>query len=185
MERFGELSLIPMFQFLVFVAIVIVPHLILSLTTVPQALGRGIIVAIWLFGFPVAGVWFAVKSQMIRPGGKLYQPRFDAIRPQIERNLRIIVVAFVLFWLYFETLPFGHDLIELQAGRALPRITREVKNVDSGYRAMGIQKTIGFASERENYYLWYSSKFLRVGDTYEFVVLPSSRIILDYRELNQ
>ena len=116
---------------------------------------------------------------------RIYQSRFDAVRPQIERNLRIIVVAFVLFWLYFETLPFGHDLIQLQAGRALPRITKEVKHVDSGYRAMGIQKTIGFASERENYYLWYSSKFLRVGDTYEFVVPPSSRIILDYRVLNQ
>ena len=93
-----------MVRFFVFLVIVFAPRLILSLA-VPQVLVRGVAVSMWLFGFPVAAVRFALKSQMIRPGGKLYRPEFDSVRPTIERNIRIIVLAFSVFVVYVEALP--------------------------------------------------------------------------------
>jgi hypothetical protein len=57
-----------MIPFLIFLAIVFAPRFILSLA-VPQALARGVAMSIWLFGGPVAAVWFALKSQMIHLAG--------------------------------------------------------------------------------------------------------------------
>lgn len=173
-----------MYRWLIAGVIFLAPYLVLSLSRVPQALGRGVIVSIWLFGFPVAIGWFALKSQMIRPGGKLYQPRFDAVRPTIERNIRILAMAFGVFFVYFATLPFARDLIQLASGEASLQITSQVKLKESGYRNL-VEKTIGFSEGGKNYYLWYPSKSIQVGRTYEFVALPRSRIILDYRELNR
>jgi hypothetical protein len=146
-----------MYRWLVAVVIFLAPYLILSSSRVPQELGRGIIVSIWLFCFPVAISWFALKSQMIRPGGKLYQPRFDDVRPTIERNIRILVMAFGVFFVYFATLPFARDLIQLASGEAPLQITSQVKLQESGYRNL-VEKTIGLSQGGKNYYLWYPSK---------------------------
>lgn len=173
-----------MAQFLVFMVIVFAPRFILFLA-VPQALVRGVAVSMWLFGFPVAAVWFALKSQMIRPGGKLYRPESDSVRPTIERNIRIIVLAFSVFVVYVETLPLAHDLIALYDHRAPVRISKQVKSIDRGYRNMGIEETISFSDGGKSSYLWYPTTVLRSGSTYDFVVLPQSRMILDYHELTR
>ena len=173
-----------MIRLLVFIAIVFLPRLILSLFSVPQALVRGVTVSTLVLLCPVAIAWFGLKSQMIRPGGKLYQPKFDSVRPKIERNIRILVLAFGVFFVYFLTLPVTHDLIELHASQTPIRVTETVRRVDSGYRTMGIEETVSFSeSAKDGYLLWYPTKPIRVGSTYEFVVLPKSRTILDYAEL--
>jgi hypothetical protein len=173
-----------MVRWLVVLGIFVAPYLLLSFPVVPQALGRGIVVSIWLFGFPVAIAWFALKSQMIRPGGKLYQPQFDHVRPKIERNIRILVMAFGVFFAYVATLPFARDLTQLASGEAPIHVTSGVRRIESGYRNP-VEKTIAFSEGGKNYYLWYPSKSLQVGRTYAFVVLPRSRIILDYHELSR
>jgi hypothetical protein len=173
-----------MVRWLVVLGIFVAPYLVLSFPAVPQALGRGIIVSIWLFGFPVAVAWFVLKSRMIRPGGKLYQPQFDDVRPKIERGIRILAMAFGVFFAYVATLPFARDLTQLASGEAPIHVTSEVTRKESGYRNL-VEETITFSAGGKNYYLWYPSRSLRVGRTYAFVVLPRSRIILDYRELGR
>jgi len=87
-----------MARWAVFLAIFIAPFLLLRVPGVPQSLGRGISVAIVLLGGPVAVFWFGIKSQMIRPGAKLYQPKFARVRPQIEWTIRILVLSFGVFF---------------------------------------------------------------------------------------
>ena len=138
-----------------------------------------------MFGSPVAILWFGLKSRMIRPGGKHYQPRFNAVRPDIERNIRIIVMAFVAFFVYFESVPFAQDLIGFRTSDGPLRITKEVKYIERGGYHNWVEESVGFSDGGKSYYLWYPSKSLRVGGKYELSVLPRSRMILDYREFNQ
>lgn len=171
-----------MTRWLAVLAIMIIPYLVLRSPDVPQALYRIIVISIWAFCAPVAIVWFGLKSQMIRPGGKLYQSQFDDVRPKIERNMRIFVLAFGIFYFFVLTLPFAEDLIQLANSRKLSRITEEVKYIHS---SRGPMQSIGFSRSDKNYYLYYGTKLLRIGGTYEFVVLPRSRALLDYAELKR
>jgi len=169
-------------RWLVVIAILLGPYLFLQSPGVPQALGRTIAVSIWAFCAPAAILWFGLKSQMIRPGGKLYQPQFDDVRPKIERNLRILVMAFGVFYFFILTLPFAEDLIQLGNSQKLLRITEEVKYRRSG---RGPMQSIGLSYRDKSYYLFYGTKLLKVGSAYEFVILPRSRMILDYTEFKR
>lgn len=119
---------------------------------------------------------------MIRPGGKLAQPQYADVRPKIERNIRIVVLAFGVFFFFILTLPFSEDLIQLAATQKLLRITEVVRSGHSGYRS-GPRLSVSLSGSQKDYTLYYPTKTLNVGDNYEFVVLPRSRVILDYREL--
>jgi hypothetical protein len=167
-----------------FLSIFIAPYLVLRLPGVPQTLGRTIAVSILLIGGPVAIFWFGLKSQISRPGAKLYQPQFDSVRPRIEWAIRILVLPFGAFFLFVLTLPLGEDLFLLAVGQKPLRITKRVKYTRSD-RPGNPRESIGLSDEDKSYQLYYPTKALRLGDTYEFVVLPRSRMILDYRESNK
>lgn len=167
-----------------FLSIFIAPYLVLRLPGVPQTLGRTIAASILLLGAPVAIIWFDLKSQMIRPGAKLYQPQFDKVRPRIEWAMRILALVFGVFFFFVLTLPLGEDLFLLAAGQKPLRITKTVKFQRFGRRGSP-RESIGLSDEDKPYQLYYPTKALRLGDTYEFIVLPRSRMILDYRESNK
>ena len=167
-----------MVRFLVFLLVILAPYIALSLPGVPQASGRTVFVAVFLVGAPVATLWFGFKSQMIRPGAKLYQPQFASVRPQIERKIRILVFAFAAFFIYLLTLPFTEDLVRWARGREPMRIIQEVTHESAGFRSPWL--SVGLSHGARNYYLFYGTKPLQLGHRYEFVVLPQSRLILDY-----
>jgi hypothetical protein len=169
-----------MTRWAVVLSILLGPYLVLRLPGAPQASGRGAIVSVLLLGAPVAILWFGFKSQMIRPGAKLSEPKFDRARPKIEIGLRVLVVAFGVFFFWSSTLPVAEDLVLLGVGQNLLRITKTVKYMRTG-RPGNPRESIGLSDEDKPYQLYYPTKALRVGDTYEFVVLPRSRMILDYR----
>ena len=121
---------------------------------------------------------------MIRPGAKLSEPKFGRARPKIEMGLRVLVVAFGVFFFWSLTLPVAEDLVLVAAGQNLLRITKTVKYRRSG-RPGNPRESIGLSDEDKPYQLYYPTKALRVGDTYQFVVLPRSRMILDYRQSNE
>jgi len=168
-----------MAKWVAFLSILIGPYLVLRLPGVPQALGRAVAVAILLFGAPVAIIWFGLKSQMIRPGAKLYDPQFDSVRPRIELVIRILVLAFGVFFFFVLTIPLGEDLFLLAVGQKPLQVMKTVKYKRYGNRGPSV--SIGLSDEGEEYKLYYPTKSLRNGDTYEFVVLPRSRTVLDYR----
>jgi hypothetical protein len=173
-----------MTRWVVVLSILIGPYLVLRLPGAPQAPGRGAIVSVLLLGAPIAIFWFGFKSQMIRSGGKLSEPKFDRARPKIELGIRILVVAFGVFFFWSSTLPVAEDLVLLAAGQNLLRITKTMKYSRSGRPGNPCER-IGLSDEDKAYQLCYPTKALRVGDTYEFVVLPRSRMILDYRQSNE
>jgi hypothetical protein len=166
-------------QLVAIVLILLAPYIVLSLPGISQAAARIVFVSVFLLGVPAAIVWLGLKSQIIRPGAKLYQPRFDSIRPKVERNLRILAFAFALFFFLFFTLPFATDLLRFAAGRKPLRIVGEVSHEQSGSKAPVV--TLNLSHDPRSYYLFYRIKPLLVGRTYEFDVLPQSGLILDYR----
>ena len=174
-----------MTRWVVVLSILIGPYLVLRLPGAPQVPARGAMVSVLLLAAPVAISWFGFKSQMIRPGAPLAEPKFDKVRPKIELGLRILVVAFGVFFFWIMTVPVAEDLVLLAAGQNLLRITKTVKY----YRRSGSRGypsiRIGLSDEDKTFELYYPSKPLRVGETYEFVVLPRSRMILDYRQSSE
>jgi len=122
---------------------------------------------------------------MIRPGGTLLQPQFDRVRQRIEWAIRFVVLAFGVFFFFVLTFPLGKDLLLLTVGQKPLRITRTLEYGRSGGRAGNPVENIGLSDDVKEYQLYYPTKALRVGHKYEFVVLPNSRIILDYGESNE
>lgn len=167
-----------MFQLFIILLAFVAPYLFLHLSGVAPTVVRIATISLFAFGGPIAILWFGLKSQMIRPGGKLYQPKFDGVRPQIERNMRILVLAFGCFVLYFLTLPFGIDLFRLATGEKPLRIMETVTHESRSFRSPVL--SVSFSDEAKDYELFYPTKPLLAGHTYQLVVLPRSRLILDY-----
>jgi len=114
-------------QFFVFLLILVIPYFVLSVPGISQTMVRTVIVSALLFAAPLAILWFGLKSQMIRPGAKLYQPQFDGVRPRIERNIRLLVLAFCAIVFYFGTIPIAKDLLRLATGQK----PLHIRNCDS------------------------------------------------------
>src|SRR5579863_7506719 len=89
----------------------LLPFILTDLPWIPVWLGRAMGVAVFIFFMAALIFWYGLspKTKMIR-GGKLSEPRFDKLRPQIEKAIRILVVAFGVFFFYEEALPLSSDL---------------------------------------------------------------------------
>jgi hypothetical protein len=88
-----------------------------------------------------------------------------------------------VFFFSVLTLPLGEDLFLLAVDQKPLRIKKTVKYKRYGTRRPSV--SLGLSDEDEEYKLYYPTKSLRNGDTYEFVVLPRSRTVLDYRAPNK
>src|SRR5258708_35429330 len=80
---------------------------------IPGWLWRGTAGSITIF-FTTAGIFwtgFSSKSRIIRPSGKLNEPRFQNIRHRIEGIIRFLVIAFGLLFAFELTLPLSFDLL--------------------------------------------------------------------------
>ncbi len=162
----------------------VIPIVLINLPGVQVWIGRTIAVSSFMFFVPVGVFWFGLnpKTKMIRAGGKLATPQFDNLRPKIERAIRIVVVTFGIFFLVSETIPLAMDLIHL-ADSDMP--TKFTDTVTSRTTALGGvllgESSVRFAHNERSYYLFYSwLRPLRVGESYEFTVLPRSRAILEF-----
>ena len=99
----------------------LLPFLLVSLLGVPVWIGRAMAVSIFIIFGTIGIFWFGLssKSKMIREGGKFNEPQYDESRPQIEKGIRILVVAFGIFFLFYATFPVGSDLIHLAGGESI------------------------------------------------------------------
>jgi hypothetical protein len=163
----------------------LLPFLLVSLLGVPVWMGRAMAVSIFVIFGTIGIFWFGLssKSKMIRDGGKFNEPQYDESRPQIEKGIRILVVAFGIFFFFYMTCPVGSDLIHLAGGERPLRITGVVK--DNSIPLFGlwfVHQTVRVTRDDESYSLFYSWKHVRIGTSYECLVLPRSREILDFHE---
>lgn len=155
------------------------PYLFLASPNTPQASGRTLVLATWAFAVPIAILWFGLKGQMLRPGAKLYQAKYDESRPTIVRGIRLVVLGFGVFYLLVLSLPIGEDLTRAAATHAFLRVRASVVNVGgSSYHSVSL--TVTLSDDSKGYSLFYPIKPLKIGQSYEFVLLPHSRMILDY-----
>ena len=168
------------------VFVFVIPFVIVSVPAIPPWLGRTIATSILMFSFTVGVFWYGLSSRtkMILPSGRLSQPEYDSVRPAIERNMRVVVVLFGAFFFYYLTFPFSADLARLVGGEAPLKITEMVRGRSVPLFGLWfVEESVRiFPGTKSNYYLYYSWKPLRVGETYEFAVLPRSRVIIAFHE---
>jgi hypothetical protein len=165
--------------------IFVFPVVIVSLPGVPIWLGRAVAVSIFFFFLDVGIFWYGLnpKSKMIL-GGTLAEARFDKTRPKIELGIRICVIAFGLVLIVYKVLPLASDLFHLSTGEKPAGFTAKVIYETSSFGGLLLgERSVRFAREGASYTLFYSwTSPLRVGESYEFVVLPRSRLVLDFHK---
>jgi hypothetical protein len=164
--------------------IFVIPVVAVNLQPVPLWLGRATAVSSFTFFLTVAIFWFGLdpKTRMIM-GGRLAQPELDRERKKIEIGIRIAVVVFGVFFFWLDAFPLASDLIHLLKGEARTTFTAKVayRTTALGGVLLG-ENSVRLVPGGDSYYAFYNwTKPLRVGESYEFVVLPRSRMILDFR----
>jgi hypothetical protein len=170
----------------VFFLLFVFPYWLISLSSPQPWISRAIAVSLFLVLMISATFWYGLssKTRMIMPGGTLSQPQFDDMRPQMERRIRIFVVLFGVFASIVMGIPFARDLIQLSATRDPIRITATA--VDKSVPLFGLwflEQSVRISRPGLEYHLFYSLQPLRVGQKYEFLILPRSRVILDARRV--
>jgi hypothetical protein len=164
----------------------VLPYIIVSLPGVPQWFGRTIATSMFIVLMPAFMLWYGLspRTKMIGASGKLSQPQYDSVRPTIEKNIRVFFVLVGVVSFVYLTVPFGTDLVRLMGDEKPLNITGAVK--DKSVPLFGLwflNQAVHISQETKvKYNLYYSWKPLRVGETYQFVVLPRSRVILEFRE---
>jgi hypothetical protein len=168
------------------VLIFVIPFVIVSVPGIPPSAARIIATSIFIFSFTVGIFWYGLssKTKMILPSGKLSRPEYDDVRPTIERNIRVLVVLFGAFFCYYITFPFSIDLARLVAGETPLKITGTVRSRSVPLFGLWfVEQSVRIAPEaKAKYYMYYSWRPLRVGEEYELVVLPHSRVIIEFHE---
>jgi hypothetical protein len=160
----------------------ILPFAVVSLPGIPTAAGRLVAVSSLLFAGPVIFLWYGVnpKSKIIGERAKLS----EKARPHVERIARVLIVAFAVFFVYVLTVPFATDLFYYAKGKEKPiTIVGVIK--DKSVPLFGLwflKQGVRLSYGAKSYALLYSWTPIRFDRSYEFVILPRSRMILDFRE---
>lgn len=164
----------------------VLPLAAVSSGVAPVWLGRAIAVSSFTFFVTAAAFWSGLNPnvRMIK-GGRYAQPDFAKFRRRTEIELRIVVVLFGILYAYYAALPLASDLIQLSFGERPAVFTDKIS-----YRSTALfgvvlgENSVRFASQKGSYYLFYNwTKPLKMGQSYDFVVLPRSRTILDFHEV--
>jgi hypothetical protein len=171
-----------------FLAVFVLPYVLVSLPHIPLWLGHTAATSVLVFVGTAAILWVGLSrhSKFIRTSGKLSEPQYADSLPKIEKGIRLMVLGMALLICFTTTFPLASDLGRLAIGNEPARITGLV-----AYRTvpfMGIvvmAQSIRFSRKSGSYYSLYSLKPIRVGTSYEFVVLPRSRFIVDFRKAGQ
>src|SRR5258708_6423142 len=167
-------------KFYLFIIIFVMPYILVYSPGIPRWLGRTAATSLLVFLITVCIFWFAIspKSKVIGDSGKFSEPQFAKVRPKIERGIRMTAVAFGILLCLTKTFPLAADLARLTVDRKPTKLRGMV--LDRSTPFLGVLLLAGsvrLSRKESSYYLLYSRKQPRVGESYEFVVLPRSRFI--------
>lgn len=171
---------------LFFFFLFVFPYWLISLNSMQQWASRAIAISLFWVLMISATFWYALssKTRMIMPGGTLSQPQFEDTRPLMEKRIRIFIVLLGVFASIVVGIPLAQDLFQLSATRDPIRIT--ATPLGRSVPLFGLwflEQSVRISRPGFDYYLFYSLQPLRVGEKYEFLVLPRSRVILDARRV--
>jgi hypothetical protein len=164
----------------------VVPYPLIYLSGLPHWVGRLIADLIFVSALTVGVFAYSLSSKvnMILQGGKLARPEFAHVRPKVEMGIRILGVAFGLFFTLYITVPFAADLATVVRTKAPVRISTQVR-ASSGLLVFFRQSVYlqgPYGPRNRSYALLYSLDPMHSG-RYEVSVLPRSRMVVDYVEL--
>jgi hypothetical protein len=170
---------------LVFLLLFLIPLLLVSLPGLPHWIGRAIGASIFVFGMTSFFFWVGLdfNQRIIPPSAKLSRPEFDDIRPTVEYRLHLLTLAFGVFFFIVVALPLTRDLVGIFVGDKPTEIvaTPTSRSVPL-FGVWFLMQFVRFSPSGHSYPLFYSVEPLRVGEEYDFVVLPHSHLILDFRQ---
>lgn len=175
------------FRIIAIFFLLVFPLIMVSLPGIAVWIGRAIAVSSPVLFATLGIFWLGIspKSQMIREGARLSEPRFSNVRPIVEKGMRLLFVTFGVFWLFEITVPLTSDLLHLAFGEKRASLTATVFDRSTAF--LGVlfgERSVRFRPDGKSYYLLYSWRSpLHVGESYEFIVPPRSRMILDFREV--
>jgi len=168
---------------------VVLPYIVISLPGVPKSITRPIMVGVTSLVLTGAALWWGLdpKSRMLVRLGTFESfkgPEYDASRTGIVLTVRAIFIGFGLLCLASGPLPLAGDSIRILRGEKPTHIVGTVvKNSSPAFGAWYLNQSVTLSSGSTEYKLYYSLQPLRIGETYELDVLPSSRLVLDFRGL--
>ena len=169
-----------------FLAVFVLPYVLLILPGIPRWLGRTVAVMLFVVLLSVCIFWFGVspKSKIIRASGKLSQPQYDKVRPKIELGIRVATVFLGVLFCFTATFPLALDLAHLAVGRKPTLFIGTVVDRSTPFMdVLLLAGSVRLSRVGPSYYLLYSRAQPHLGESYEFLVLPRSRFIVDFRSL--
>lgn len=153
----------------------------------PSWVGRFISIIMWATVAPAYALVVGLNphSKFLRDNSPLYK-RFS--KSNIDLFNRSAVLVFAVAFLYFFTLPVFKDAVAIAQDKAPLEITSMVPAANQGKFLIG--ETLELASspsaESKTYYAYYfAPRFIMQGQTYEFLYLPNSHMIVDARLINE
>lgn len=172
------------------VLVFVLPYFIIYLSGLPYWLGRVIASAILIGFISVGSFWFSLNpnSQVIAHRAKLDRSTRLKLRNKVEIALRVLGVAFGIFFNIYITFPFAVDVVDVLRKKQ-PVIARDRIAGNSTIFGLSFLKQSLYLvnnNDRGNdsYTLLYSFSVLKVGHEYELKTLSRSMIVLDQQELN-
>jgi len=119
------------------------------------------------------------RVHLIKPGGKLFN---SPHKGRAEFVLRAMCGILALILTFYVAVPLWIDTSKWVSHKADPRtITAKVVDNHMVFGTWFLCQTLsidGPGSDRQQFYLFYSPKPVKVGQTYEITVLEQSRIVL-------
>jgi hypothetical protein len=175
-------------RYVFLILVLVVPFVLVALPGIPQWLARTTATSVFLAVMTGGVFWYALssKTQMIRSSGKLSQPQYDDVRPTIERNIRVVVLLFGVFCCIYLIFPLMVDVGRLMGGAKPQRTTDVVKEKSVPLFGLWfLEQSVRLSQEpKTKYALYFCWEPLQARGKYEFLILPRSRVIVEFREVD-
>lgn len=132
-------------------------------------------------GVPIGAAIVGLNSnvELIKPGAKLNRVGFESRKRSSVWVIRVLAVAFSIFFVWQVTWPFARDLVEL-AGRGGPQTVDGLVARNGAFLILrqSINLVRDGKTELNSYALFFSFTVPRAGKAYRFQVMPRSRVVL-------
>lgn len=118
------------------------------------------------------------RTELIKKNSKIMASCGKNTKQRVNIFIRFIGICFTFMFFFYGTLPILNDIRYLLTGGELQTMTI---NVDKNQTTLGLwflSQNVQDSSDVQKYHLLYSVDPLKVGDTYDCLVLPHSKQIL-------
>lgn len=151
----------------------------------PEWPARLLVMTVLVTGVPVSAAIAGLNSnvELIKPGAKLNRAGMEGRKRASVWVIRVLAVAFSIFFVWQVTWPFGLDLVEL-AGRGGPETVSGLVARNGAFLILrqSINLVRDGRTELKSYALFFSFTVPKAGMAYRFQVMPRSRVILEVGE---